>query len=123
MIREFTDLITWKQAHVLVLEIYSVTIHFPSSERFGITQQMRRSAVSITSNIAEGFGRFSYKEKVRFYYISSGSLSELQNQLIIARDLHYLESNIYIDLEKKMNSVYKLLRGLIERSKQYVNDD
>src|SRR3989338_7264449 len=89
-ILSFTDLRVWQEGHKLVLMVYRETKHFPDEERFGLTSQVRRSAVSVTSNIAEGFGRFSYKEKLQFYHTSLGSLFELQNQLIIARDIGYL---------------------------------
>ena len=79
-IREFTDLIVWQETHKLVLLVYKTTKYFPKEEVFALTSQMRRSAVSIPSNIAEGFGRHSYKEKVQFYYLAHGSLLELKNQ-------------------------------------------
>ena len=69
-IRNFTDLNAWKESHKLVLEIYRITKNFPREEIFGLTSQMRRAAVSVTSNIAEGFGRYSGKEQVQFFYIS-----------------------------------------------------
>jgi len=120
-IREFTDLNSWKEAHKLVLHIYKITKDFPKSEIFGLTSQMQRAAVSITSNIAEGFGRQSYKEKVNFYYMAQGSLTELKNQLFIARDISYINykdfNNIWIQLE----NTHKLLQGLITKSKTFIN--
>ena len=77
----FTDLNTWREGHTLVLEIYRKTKKFPKEELFGLTSQMRRSAVSVTSNIAEGFSRRSYKEKTQFYFMAQGSLTELQNKI------------------------------------------
>lgn len=84
-IKSFTDLDAWKESHKLVLEIYKITRNFPTSEKFGLTNQLQRSAISITSNIAEGFSRQSDKEKVQFYFTAAGTLSELQNQLLVAR--------------------------------------
>ena len=84
-IKSFTDLNAWKESHKLVLMVYGVTKTFPREEIFALVSQMRRCAVSITSNIAEGFSRQSYKEKVQFYSISQGSVTELQSQLLIAR--------------------------------------
>ena len=81
-IKSFTDLNAWKEGHKLVLMIYGITKQFPKEEIFGLTSQIRRCVVSITLNIAEGFSRQSYKEKVRFYSISLGSITELQNQLL-----------------------------------------
>src|ERR1035437_4154937 len=94
-IRSFTDLIVWQEAHKLVSMIYKETKTFPKDEIFGIVSQMRRAAVSITSNIAEDFSRHSNKEKVQFFSISHGSLTELQNQLLIARDVGYLSKESF----------------------------
>jgi four helix bundle protein len=80
-IRSFTDLDAWKKGHELVLMVYKITKSFPNEEVFGLTIQMRRSAVSSTSNIAEGFSRHTHKEKIQFYSIALGSVTELQNQL------------------------------------------
>ena len=89
-IKSFTDLNSWKETHTLVLEIYKLTRKFPKEERYGLTDQIRRCAVSISSNIAEGFSRQGGKEKLQFYFMSKGSLTELQNQLLIARDVGYI---------------------------------
>lgn len=77
-IKEFYDLDIWQKAHKLVIGLYALTKGFPEDERFGLVSQIRRSAVSITANIAEGFGRYRYKDKVNFYYHSRGSVSETQ---------------------------------------------
>ncbi len=116
-IRSFTDLNAWKSGHTLVVEIYEITKSFPKEELFGLTSQMRRCAVSITSNIAEGFSRRSYKEKIQFYSISHGSLTELQNQLLIAMDVGYLKNKTFDRLAKKSVEVHKILSGLIKSSK------
>lgn len=79
-IQNYTDLDAWKFAHELVLKIYDLTHNFPSEERFELVRQMRRASVSIPSNIAEGFSRQSYREKVQFYSIAAGSLAELHCQ-------------------------------------------
>ena len=89
-INTFKDLDCWKEAHSLVLEIYKTTSMFPTSEIFALTNQMRRASVSISSNIAEDFGRQGYKEKLQFYYVSRGSLIEIENQLLIAKDIKYI---------------------------------
>ena len=89
-IRKFTDLNTSWEGHKLVLMVYKNTEKFPDKERHGITDQMRRAAISLTSNIAEGFSRRSSREKNRFYDIAQASLVELQNQLIISKDVDYL---------------------------------
>ncbi len=119
-ITEFTDLISWKKSHELVIFVYRITEKFPQKEVFGITSQMRRAAVSITSNIAEGFGRQSYKEKIQFYYISHGSLTELKNQFFIAKDVGFINEKDFIELMNKANESHKLLQGLITKSKTFV---
>lgn len=116
-IRLFTDLNTWKEAHTLVLLIYKITRSFPKEEIFSLISQMRRCVVSITSNIAEGFSRQSYKEKVQFYSMALGSTTELQNQLLIARDIGYITEKVYNEIEDKTVMVHKLLNGLIRSSK------
>lgn len=111
-ISSFTDLIAWKEGHILALLTYKETEAFPQKEAFGLTSQMRRAAVSITSNIAEGFSRNTDKDKYQFYSIAKGSLTELQNQLLIARDVGYLPLNSFDTLANKTILVSKLLTGL-----------
>ncbi|MBP7804960.1 MAG: four helix bundle protein [Candidatus Pacebacteria bacterium] len=119
-IKQFTDLISWQKSHQLVVTVYKVTEKFPPKEQFGLTSQMRRAAVSITSNIAEGFGRQGYKEKIQFYYIAHGSLTELKNQFLIARDVGFIDSNIFNQFMEKADESHKLLQGLISKSKTFV---
>lgn len=119
-IRDFTDLLAWQEGHKLVLEIYKLTKKFPKDEVFGLVSQMRRAAVSITSNIAEGFGRQEYKEKVQFFFISQGSLIELKDQLFIARDIHYINSSEFVEVSEQANQTHKLLQGLITKSKSFI---
>lgn len=118
-IKNFTDLKVWQEAHKLVKEVYSVTANFPKSELFGITHQIRRSAVSVTSNIAEGFSRLSSKEKLQFYSISHGSLTELENQIIIARDVGYLPNPAYRHLNDMLQTVHRLMNGIIKSTKSF----
>lgn len=116
-IKTFTDLNTWKEGHKLVLMIYKMTRAFPREERYSLVNQMRRAAISITSNIAEGFSRQSYSEKVQFYSMAQGSLTELQNQLLVARDVGYLGEKDFKNLVRVAVDVHKLLNGLIKKSK------
>ncbi|MEX2028320.1 MAG: four helix bundle protein [Candidatus Curtissbacteria bacterium] len=116
-IRSFTDLTAWKEGHKLVLQIYSTTKRFPEQEKFGLTNQIQRCAVSITSNVAEGFSRRNKKEKTQFFYTALGSLTELQNQLLIARDLGYIKVEGFKELADQTVVVSKLLNGLIKSSK------
>jgi four helix bundle protein len=101
-IKSFTDLDAWKESHRLVIMIYGMTKNFPSEEIFGLTNQMRRAAISISSNIAEGFSRETNKDKKHFYIIAKGSLIELQCQLVAARDIGYLDA-INFDLAAKQS--------------------
>ncbi|PIY94017.1 MAG: four helix bundle protein [Candidatus Levybacteria bacterium CG_4_9_14_3_um_filter_35_16] len=118
-IQSFTDLNTWKEGHQLVLQIYKVTKNFPRDEQFGLSNQMRRCAVSITSNIAEGFSRKTKKEKAQFFYMALGSTTELQNQLLIARDVDYLNNKDFQNIAEKTVVVSKLINGLIKSSKKF----
>lgn len=120
-IKSFTDLKAWQEGHKLVIMIYKVTKKFPKEEIFGLISQMQRAAVSITSNIAEGFGRQTYKEKVHFYYQAHGSLTELKNQILIAKDIGYLLKEDFDELVYQINIAHKLLQGLITKSKTFVN--
>lgn len=111
-IKSFTDLYAWQEGHKLVLMIYRYTEKFPKSEMFGLTSQIRRAAVSVTSNIAEGFSRNTSKDKVQFYSMSHGSLTEIQNQLIIARDIKYIDKEEFLKIANQTISVAKLINGL-----------
>src|SRR3990167_5600783 len=100
-IKSFKDLNVWKEGHRLVVEIYRITNGFPREESFGLTNQIRRASISITSNIAEGFSRRSLKEKYRFYAMALGSLTEVQNQLIIASDVKYLSNDKFQEIAEQ----------------------
>lgn len=120
-IRDFIDLDVWKEGHRLVLMLYKITDKFPRSERYSLIDQIRRSSVSVTSNIAEGFGRQTYKEKIQFYYLAQGSLVELKNQLIISKDVGYIDENVYLTLNNQADVCHKLLQGIIKKSKVFLN--
>lgn len=113
-IRSFTDLIAWKKGHKLVILVYGVIQDFPSKEKFGLSSQMGRCVVSITSNIAEGFSRSGKKEKIQFYRIALGSLTELQNQLIVAKDIGYIPVEKFREIADQSVEVAKLINGLIK---------
>ncbi len=115
-IKSFTDLNAWKEGHKLVLMIYDVTRQFPREEQFGLTNQMRRAAVSITSNIAEGFSRQSFREKSQFYSMALGSLTELQNQLLISKDVKYVSNDSFDKIAEQTIIVSKIINGLIKSS-------
>ena len=118
-IRTFSDLNAWKIGHEIVIEIYKITKIFPKDEMFALTSQMRRCAVSITSNIAEGFSRQSYKEKLQFYSMSQGSVTELQNQVLIAKDVGYLDTVTYSMMQEKLVTLHKILNGLIKSTRTF----
>lgn len=97
----------------LTLDIYSSTKSFPEEERFGLTSQIRRAAVSIPSNIAEGYGRYNPKEFAHFLRISRGSICELDTQLIISKELEYLDSPTYNNLNKQIEDLNNMLLAFI----------
>ena len=111
-IEDFRDLTVWQKSHKLVLETYKATKGFPAEERFGLTSQMRRAAVSIAANIVEGFKKRGQKDKVNFDNISQGSLQELRYYLLLTKDLEYLNGNkVMWDLS---DEVGKMLNKLIK---------
>ncbi len=109
-IRSYEDLIAWQRAYELILSVYACTRIFPDEERFGLCQQMRRAAVSIASNIAEGYGRGSRADYARFLEMARGSAYELQTHARIARDLGYVDADTMPQL---VAEVERLLNGLI----------
>ena len=119
--KDFKDLLAWKKGHEVMLFVYRETKQFPSHELFSLVNQMRRAAISVTSNIAEGFGRRTLPEKIRFYDIAIGSLYELQSQIIAAKDLGYLSEQNYDELESETISAQKLLNGLISSLQKIQN--
>jgi four helix bundle protein len=111
MVKTFKEIIVWQKAHQLVLEIYNITKSFPKFEEFALANQMRRCAVSIPSNIAEGFKRKSLRESLYFYNIADGSLEELKYQLLLSKDLGYINKKTYNKLIQLTEEVGKLLHG------------
>lgn len=116
-IKSFTELDAWRESHKLVLDVYKTVKTFPSDEVYGLVSQMRRAAVSITSNIAEGFSRTTYADKAHFYAMSHGSLTEIQNQLLIARDVNYISNAVFENLAIQAVIAHKLISGLIKATK------
>ncbi len=117
-IKSFMDLAAWQAAHELVIAIYEATKSFPRDERFGLITQIQQAAVSITSNIAEGFSRNSMKEKIQFFSTALASLTEVQNQILIGRDVHYLSPEAFSSLYNKAITTNKILSGLIRSTRQ-----
>jgi four helix bundle protein len=108
----FENLIVWQKSRILAKEIYKITSSFPKEELFGMTSQMRRSSISISSNLAEGSSRRTKKDKARFTEIAFGSALELLNQLIIALDLSYITESNYLEIRIKLQEVTFLLDAL-----------
>jgi four helix bundle protein len=113
--QDFRNLKVWQRAHRLTLDVYRTTEKFPVQEQYGLTSQMRRSAASIATNLAEGCGRYGDAELVRFAQISMGSASELEYQLILARDLGYLTDEDFEPVRQEIIEVKRMLGALITR--------
>lgn len=120
-IQSFTDLYSWQMGHRFVINIYNTTKKFPIEERYSLTNKIRRVAVSVTSNIAEGFSRKTVKEKQQFYSIALASITEIQNQLLISKDIGYLNQDNFNDLAKQSLTVAKLLNGLTKSAENKKN--
>lgn len=116
-IKSFIDLHAWQEGHKLAISVYKIIGSFPDEERYGIVNQMRRCAVSITSNLAEGFSRKCKKESAQFFYFALGSITEFQNQLLLSRDIGYLSKVLIRKLANQIIAVSKLANGLIKSSK------
>lgn len=113
--RDFKQLTFWKRSHLLTLKIYSLTkSSFPKEEMYGLISQIRRSSSSIPTNIAEGCGRNSNPELRKFLVISSGSSSELEYQLLLAKDLGYLTDLIYGELNTELIEIRKMIYAYIQ---------
>ncbi len=117
-IKTHKDLILWQKSISFVTSIYSATALFPKNEIYGLTSQIRRAAVSIPSNIAEGYARHSKKELLQFLYIALGSISELDTQLLISKNLDYINTEDYENLNQELIELSKIATSLI----RYVSD-
>lgn len=108
----FEDLDVWNECRSLVTDVYTITNSFPIEERFALSSQLKRAVVSVPSNIAEGSGRASTKEKIHFLEIAYGSLIEVYCQLQLAVDLNYLSEEKFNEMKNKISSISKMLSGL-----------
>src|SRR5476651_1066193 len=113
--QNFKDLLLWKEAHQFALEVYEATKKFPKEEIFGITSQIRRAAVSIPCNIAEGCGRYTSKDFANFLQIALGSTNETDYLILLARDLNHLTEKQFIVLQEKINKIRAMNINLIEK--------
>lgn len=117
-IQSYKDLIIWQRGMELVLSIYQLTADFPKTELFGLTSQMRRSAVSVVSNIAEGYARRTDGEFLRFLLISRGSAAELETQLLVAKNLKLAKPENFTKSEALLTEVLKMSQGFINKLKK-----
>ena len=108
------NLDAWKHSFEFAKEIYKATLFFPADEKFGLTSQLRRAAVSLPANIAEGAGRKSPKEFIHFLSIALGSVAELDTLLLLSKDLKFIEEKVVTDLLDKLNIIGKLIYGLMK---------
>lgn len=112
-IRSYRDLVAWQKAVKASLSIYRATLEFPADERFGLSQQLRRAAVSVPSNIAEGWGRGASRDNERFLRMARGSLCEVETQMVIAAELGYLDRHRFVELEEELEACGRVLGGLL----------
>jgi four helix bundle protein len=112
--KSFQDLLVWQKSHQFVVDVYRISAKLPKEEVYGLTSQIRRAAMSIPANIAEGFKRKSNKDKARFYNIAEGSLEENRYFLILAKDLNFVETN---ELQENIDEIAKMLNSYITRLK------
>ena len=113
-VQNYRGLIAWQKAMDLVVRIYQITESFPKTETFGLTNQMRRAAVSIPSNIAEGQGRSTTKDFMHFLHIARGSLQELETQVIIAQRLEFITEAVHSELTTNICEIARILSGLLK---------
>ena len=121
MARDFRTILAWQEADNLVIEVYKVTDSFPIEEKFGLTSQIRRATVSVAANIAEGSGRNSLKDFLRFLYNAQGSLSEVEYYLHIANRLGFLDEDTLAQIETQRAKVGRLLHGFIKSIHTKIN--
>lgn len=117
-LKSYKELIVWQKSSQLVKEIFILTNEFPKSELYGLISQIRSAAVAIPSNIAEGYGRKSAKEYAQFYSIAYGSALELETQIIIAKELHFVEKERFIKVEKLLEEILRMLNSMTAKMKK-----
>ena len=115
-ITDFKDLVAWQKAHGLAVNIYKATEIFPKGEQFGLTNQVRRAIVSVASNIAEGFGRRTKADRIHFYDMARASLHEVQAQLMVARDVGFMQDTVHEKIDTFSIECHKILTGLINKT-------
>ena len=122
MLRNYKDLKVWQKSYQLCLDIYKITKGFPKEERYGLTSQTRKAAVSVPSNIAEGYGRKTTPEYIRSLYVAHGSSCELETQILLTGDLGYINSEMLKKVQKDIEEVERMLKALIKSlEKKHLN--
>ncbi len=116
--RNYRNIVAWQRAHEVTLRMYELTRTFPREETYGLSSQIRRASFSVAANIAEGSGRETDKDFLRFFYISLGSLKEVDYATLLAYDLKYLNSELFEKLQTRLNQTFAALQGLIKSVKQ-----
>jgi four helix bundle protein len=119
----FFELRIWQSAHQLAIQVWLLTGTFPRAEQFGITSQVRRAAASIGANIAEGFGRYHFPDRIKFLYQARGSLYEVQNFLLLSRDLHYIQENHISELFEHYTGLARGINLYIHRLQAWKTAD
>jgi len=117
-IKSFEDLVCWQKGRAIRMEISKLITQFPAEEKFELVSQMRRASRSVTHNLAEGYGRFHFKENIQFCRISRGSLYEIKDQLITALDERYIDEKTFENLKKKVEEGIVILNGYINYLKK-----
>jgi four helix bundle protein len=112
-IKSFEDLMIWQRSHLIVVKLYQITNEFPREELYGITNQIRRAAVSVPNNIAEGFGRYSTKEYIQYLIQARGSLHEVRYLVMLSKNLDYISAENETYLINEINEIGKMLNGMI----------
>jgi len=113
--QDFKKLKVWQKSHDLTIAVYQVSKSFPKDERFGLTSQIRRAAVSIPANIAEGCGRPTGKDRARFFGIAGGSASETEYLLILSHDLNFIDKEAEVELLEKVREIKRMLTSLMSK--------
>jgi four helix bundle protein len=114
VLKNFKELKVWQKSYQVCLEIYKITAKFPKEERFGLTSQIRRAAVSVPSNIAEGYGRRTTPDYIRSLYIAYGSNCELETQILLSADIGYISAALLQRIEDAIQEVERMLKALIK---------
>ena len=116
----FENIIAWQKAHAFCIQVYKTTRNYPEFERYGLSSQFQRAAVSISANIAEGYKKLSKADKLRFFNIAQGSLEECRNYILLSRDLEYIDAITYQELRDSIEETSKFLnaycKGVVDNS-------